>query len=142
MTMPVMLDTGPLGMIVHPRCNLEIVDWFNTLLRADVPIILPEISDYELRRNLLLEGLIVSIKRLDQLKETLIYFPLTTEIMLRAARLWAEARKQGRPTATPAALDGDVILASQAIQAGAIIATENIGYLSQFTDARYWKNIR
>ena len=27
MTIPVMLDTGPLGMIAHPRRNLEIADW-------------------------------------------------------------------------------------------------------------------
>lgn len=55
-------------------------------------------------------GSTVSIRRLDALKETLAYAPLTTETMLRAARLWAEARKQGRHTTSQERLDIYVVL--------------------------------
>ena len=102
---------------------------------------LPEITDYEVRRNLLLEDLTVSLERLDDLKAQLRYLPLTTEIMLDAARLWAEARKRGRPTGDPRELDGDVILAAQTPAVGCIVVTDNIGHLSQFVEARTWQGI-
>jgi len=104
-------------------------------------VILPEITDYELRRNLLLENLTSSLQRLNQLREQLFFLPLNSETMLLASQLWAEARKRGHPTADPKALDGDVILAAQALQSRALIATENVGHLSLFTEARHWKTI-
>jgi predicted nucleic acid-binding protein len=87
-----------------------------------------------------------SIRRLDQLKSLLSYLPITTSVMLKAAELWAEARRNGYPTADPKALDGDVILAAQAILAvedenEVLIATTNAGHLARFTDARDWRSI-
>jgi hypothetical protein len=49
------------------------------------------------------------------LKAALRYLPITTEVMLQAAAFWAQMRRQGQPTAIDAALDGDVILAAQAV---------------------------
>jgi predicted nucleic acid-binding protein len=141
MTNAVMLDSGPLGRIAHPRPNREIAEWLEKLLDSGVAVIVPEIADYEVRRNFLLEGLTKSVARLDQLKEALIYQPLTTEVMLRAAQIWANARRTGMPTADDKELDGDVILAAQAEQAGAIVATENVGHLSRFVDAQSWRDI-
>jgi len=48
-----MLDTGPLGKIAHPRVDPAIVAWLESLLRDSVEVIIPEIADYELRRELL-----------------------------------------------------------------------------------------
>jgi predicted nucleic acid-binding protein len=136
-----MLDSGPLGKIAHPRPNPEIVAWLNQLLDANETIVIPEITDYEVRRSLLLSGLTKSVARLDQLKHVLVYRPITTSIMLKAAELWADARKRGKPTADLKELDGDVILAAQALQVNAIVATENVGHLSLFVEARHWKEI-
>jgi hypothetical protein len=66
--------------------------------------------------------------------------------MLKAAELWAAARRAGIPTAPPDALDGDVILAAQAIlSAGAgnivTVATDNVGHLARFVDAQSWEKI-
>jgi len=137
----VVLDSGPLGRIAHPRPNPDIAEWLRQILSAGVEVIVPEIADYEVRRNLLLEGLMTSVMRLDSLKERLTYLPLNTPTMLRAAELWASARKQGRATADPKELDGDVILAAQAESVGAVVATENVGHLSLFIDARGWREI-
>ena len=71
---------------------------------------------------------------------------MTTEVMLLAAQLWAQARMRGRPTSEANALDGDVILAAQAILEASegnqvVIATTNVGHLSQFVDASEWRLI-
>jgi predicted nucleic acid-binding protein len=137
----VILDSGPLGKIVHPRPHADIANWLDGLLAAGIEIIIPEIADYEVRRELLLAGLTTSVQRLDELKEALTYSPLTTPIMLRAAELWAEARRLGRLPADPKELNGDMILAAQAESVGAVIATENVGHLALFADARHWKDI-
>ena len=142
MTKPILLDSGPLGRIAHPRPNPEIAEWFERVLDSGAAVMLPEIADYEVRRSFLLAGLSRSVDRLDRLKEVLIYLPLTTDIMLRAAELWAKARRSGHPTADPKELDGDVILAAQAEKAGAVVATENIGHLSLFVEAKDWRDIQ
>lgn len=108
-------------------------------------ILIPEIADYEVRRELIRAGKQRSVRQLDQLKAALEYIPLTIEMMLKAAELWAEVRQQGQPTADPSALDGDVILAAQAMiiaqqrQQEIMIATTNVGHLSRFTIAQHWQ---
>ncbi len=138
MIKPWVLDTGPLGRLTHPARNPQIVIWLERQLAGGVSIIIPEIADYELRRSLLLENLERSIARLDKLKTMLVYLPITTSVMLRAAELWAEARQRGRPTADPQALDGDVILAAQTLSVNGRVATENVGHLSLFVEAADW----
>lgn len=101
----------------------------------------PEIADYEVRRELLRAGKVKGLSRLDVIKNSVGYLPLTTSIMLKAAELWAEARRRGMPTADPKALDCDVILAAQALEFGGVVATENVGHLSRFVDARPWRSI-
>jgi len=146
-----MLDTGPLGMVTNPKTSSAICQecklWLDDLALKGYEVMLPEIADYELRRELLRVGKVAGIRRLDQLKAAITYRPITTEVMLKAAELWAEARRRGRPTADPKALDGDVILAAQAtlvVDEGneVIVATTNVGHLSQFVDAREWRLIQ
>jgi len=101
MTKLYMLDASPLGKIAHAKAKPEISEWFKRIMASGARIIIPEIADYEVRRSLILEGLKKSIIKLDNLKETVEYLPITTEVMLKAANLWAEARKKGNPTADP-----------------------------------------
>jgi hypothetical protein len=74
------------------------------------------------------------------------YAPITTDVMLRAAELWAAARSAGLPTAGPDALDGGCILAAQAqLSVGpgdtVTVATDNVAHLSRFIDAELWETI-
>jgi predicted nucleic acid-binding protein len=78
---------------------------------------------------------------LEVLKSGLRYLPLTTTDFLQAAGLWAAARKGGMPTADPREIDCDVLLAAQAIASGGIVATENVGHIGRFVEARHWRDI-
>lgn len=121
MTQIVLLDSTPVGLITNPKATplaIECQQWLESLLDRGFQVVLPEIIDYEIRRELLRVNKIKSIRRLDELKSVLTYLPITTEVMLEAAQMWAQVRQQGKPTADNKALDGDVILAAQAILIG------------------------
>jgi len=70
--------------------------------------------------------------------------PLSTEAVRLAAEPWARVRREGRPTASDAALDGDALVAAQAILLGddVVVATDNINHISRFITADNWKNIK
>ena len=98
MSVVVLLDAGPLGLATNPtgmpeaaQCN----QWLQSLLLRGVSVLVPEIADYEVRRELLRIGSGRAIAKLDQLKATIDYLPITTEVMLQAAEFWARARQQG-----------------------------------------------
>jgi predicted nucleic acid-binding protein len=143
----VVLDASPIGLLCHPRKLPEAVacrQWVDDLLRAKRRVIVPEIGDYETRRELIRLNSIKSLGILDQLPLKLEYLPLTTAHMRHAAEMWAQARRAGKPTAAKDALDADVILAAQALglNVPVIVATENVGHLAPFVAADSWRNIR
>jgi predicted nucleic acid-binding protein len=142
----VYLDTSILGKIAHPRMSPEVYAWLGRIESAEIELRIPEISDYEVRRNFLCEGMDESLQRLNALKDIFVYEPITTQVMLQAAEFWAEARKAGRPTASRKALDGDAILAAQAKQCcdarcEVVVATEDVGDLTRYVCAKHWKDI-
>jgi predicted nucleic acid-binding protein len=109
-------------------------------------VCIPEIADYEVRRELLRLDSKKALSRLDSLKEEIEYVPLSTRAMRQAAAFWAQARRAGKPTADPHALDGDVILCAQAHVAvdegdDCVVATTNPGHLSRFVTAELWRDI-
>ncbi|MYC95529.1 MAG: type II toxin-antitoxin system VapC family toxin [Caldilineaceae bacterium SB0661_bin_32] len=111
---------------------------------ACIRVIIPEIADYELRRELLRANKTKGIAQLDALENLLEYMPITTNAMHQAAAFWAQARKQGQPTAGDKTIDGDMILAGQAAAldvADFVIATTNVGHLTRFVPADLWQNI-
>lgn len=74
------------------------------------------------------------------------YIPITTEVMLKAAEFWAQARQQGQPTSDDKSLDADVILAAQAAIISTqgkdvVIATANVSHLTRFVQAKVWNEI-
>ena len=71
MIKPAIIDTGPLGKIAHPRPNREIAVWLQQMLEAGNTVMIPEIADYELRRNLLVEELDESVRRLEWVRENI-----------------------------------------------------------------------
>lgn len=141
----IVLDSGPLGLISHPRPSHDILVWLTRLIAAGKVVYVPEIADYEVRRELLRAGRVKGLRRLDQFKSNLSYLRITTEAMLKAAEFWADARKHGRQTAHDKALDADMILAAQAATCSTIsvvIASMNPRHLSRFIAAENWEDIK
>jgi len=107
-------------------------------------VIIPEIADYEVRRELLRANKAAGLARLDRLSSLLEYLPLTTAAMRQAAHFWALARQQGMPTAGDKAIDGDMILAGQAATLAAseiVVATTNVDHLARWVPADDWRNL-
>jgi len=121
-------------------------NWLRGVVRAGAAVVIPEICDYEVRRELLRSRKMEGVRRLDSLKSSFLYLPLTTAMMLRAAQYWAEAQNMGKPTAEDARLDCDMILSAQAYELGrggdeVVIATTIVRHLDLFAQARHWKEI-
>ncbi len=143
----ILLDSGPLGLITNPKLSPESVactQWLQNNITTGNRVIIPEIADYEVRRELLRADKVKGIARLDNLAKSIEYLPLTTDAMRQAAKLWSQARQQGQPTAGDKTIDGDMILVAQGMMIGipdVVIATTNIGHLSRFINAQLWQDI-
>ena len=136
MSRVVLLDTGPLGQVTHPKRDSVITDWLQSLRSESTELRVPEVADYELRRELLRAGKTKSINRLNQIVRYIL-IPIDSETMRMAAELWANIRREGQPTASNDSLDGDVILAAQAIlQLNnfdlVVVVTTNFNHISRF----------
>jgi predicted nucleic acid-binding protein len=131
-----LLDTHPLSQVTHPKVDPRIQIWLQSLRKDQITIRIPEIADCELRRELLRQRKHKSIDRLNKLSQIYL-IPITPETMQKAAELWAWVRNQGKPTASKDSLDGDVILAAQAIIQlrsfkEVIIVTTNLKHILRF----------
>lgn len=147
----IVLDAGPLGLLMQRR-GLPVAEvsrsWAARRVGKGDSVLVPEIADYEVRRELLRLNHDQAIQRLDSFNTAFAgrYLPLTTASVWRAAELWADVRKRGVPTADPKELDADVIVAAQCLTSGfpiadLIVATTNPVHLARFVTAELWQNI-
>jgi hypothetical protein len=145
----VVLDSGPLGLVTGPR---RLADanacraWLETLLTAGIAVRVPDIADYEVRRELIRARRVSGVQQIDLLRARIGHLAVTSETLFLAAEFWADLRQHGLPTAHNAALDGDVILAAQAalllaMGHSVVIATTNVGHLARLVPADRWQNI-
>ena len=144
----VLLDATPLGILANPKRTSDVLAcrlWAAGLSAAGCRLIVPEVTDYEVRRELLRLVKTRSIAALDALAIQFEYLPIHTPAFRKAAELWADARRRGRPTADPHALDGDVLLAAQALTLPAagplVVATGNQAHLSRYVAAELWSSV-
>jgi predicted nucleic acid-binding protein len=147
----VFLDSEPLGLASKQpgRPDADTCrNWLSTLELAGALVLIPEIADYEVRRELVRVGASAGLRRLDALLGRFTLLPLERPALIRAAELWAHVRNAGWPTADPHALDADAILAGQALTAAGpgdtvVVATANVRHLGRFPgiDARPWTAI-
>jgi predicted nucleic acid-binding protein len=144
----VVLDSNVLGLVSNPNVSAEGLackDWLNGLLQRETTVAIPEIVDYELRRELIRANKLRGLRSLDAFKLRFLYVPINTEMMLLAAQIWAQARQRGFPTASSESLDADVILAAQSLVVAEkldldlTIATTNVRHLARLAPAKDWR---
>ena len=151
MTRAILLDAGPLGLLTNPKNTPEpraMTRWALDIMAAGHRLIVPAIADYEVRRELERVGQRRGLAQLDAFNAARSdrYLALTDDALRLAAKLWAQARNAGMPTADPKELDCDVLIAAQALTMGVptsdlVIATTNVGHLARFVPADLWTNI-
>lgn len=150
MSRVIVLDSSPLGLLFqrpgYPRAD-ECRRWLARHVAANTEVIVPEIVNYELRRELIRLGHKRALNALAAFNQVSGRFlPITSDAMDLAAELWAGARTRGKPTADVHALDIDVILAAQVLTKGFqpgsfVVATTNVSHLAQFVPAEVWDQI-
>lgn len=156
----VLLDSGPLGLVSHPRATPDAgacKAWLSQLLAQNHTVLLPEIVYYETRRELRRAELksgapSPGLANMEAFAVNAGIVPLTFAALQLASEFWATARNNGSAGAPDLALDADVILCAQAKilnpdswgarGARVVIATTNVKHLVSFADADHWQNIR
>jgi predicted nucleic acid-binding protein len=133
-----LLDTGVLGQVCHPRKYNDVRAWFRRAVEEH-ELLLSELADYELRRELLRIDSRTSLRRLDELTRELQYVPVTTATWRATARLWADQRRAGRPTGE--GLDGDLLLTVQARDELAAVVTHNEKHFAGLVDVYAWASV-
>jgi hypothetical protein len=74
MSAVLVLDTGPLGLVTNPKLSgesLACYEWLEGLVAQERRILVPEIADYEIRRELLRAGKTRGVRRLEIVTATL-----------------------------------------------------------------------
>lgn len=72
MSTTILLDTGVLSLITNPRLSSESIacnQWLQTHITLDNHAIIPEIADYEIRRELLRANKRKGLARLDRFSQ-------------------------------------------------------------------------
>jgi predicted nucleic acid-binding protein len=149
----IVLDTFPLSSTAKrvpaqgadPTVLDECHTWIRNRIAAGDRVVVPAIAYYETLRELERLGATAQIGRLRTFCRAVSgrYLPLTDADLELAAVLWARARNSGKTTASPDALDGDVILAAQVLNlalppSDVVVATTNVDHLSLFVPAKHW----
>jgi hypothetical protein len=133
----------------HPSTTLDLCHtWVKDCIQARNRIVVPAIVYYETLRELERLDAVGQIARFRAFCFAVPdrYLSITDADIDLAAKLWGQIRNAGLPTASPEALDGDVILAAQVLGSGVpmsdiIVATTNVDHLSRFVAADNWTNI-
>lgn len=117
-----LIDSGPLGDIIKPHPSADVVRWVHFVKENKIALRVPEIIDYELRRELILQGLkgnsdsYKSIGNLNKYRRTKRFIPLEPSVTLTdACDIWANLRNNNQGTADIKNIDVDVILVTQAL---------------------------
>ena len=147
----IFLDAGVVGLLCSSLTKPYVAAcdaWLKRQIVNGALVYIADLTDFEVRRELLRIRATAELRRLDDLRTTIDTIRVDPPAWFRAAEFWAIVRQAGLPTAAPDALDGDAILAAVVGTAPqpddqATVATTNVGHFARFPgiDARRWEDI-
>lgn len=118
--MPYLLDTNVVTQIL--KRNTRVAERYRHALERGEQICLSAVVYYEVKRGLLHVGATKQLHQLDEdFRNVLQWAAVSDATWDRAAHLWAECRRQGKPHDD----DGDLLIAAQAHLSGAVVVTRN-----------------
>jgi tRNA(fMet)-specific endonuclease VapC len=124
--MPYLLDTNVVTQLL--KRNPRVVERYRDALERGEQVYLSAVVYYEVKRGLLHVAATKQLHQLDaDFRNVLQWAPVSDAAWDRAAYLWAECRRQGKPHDD----DGDLLIAAQVQLLGAVVVTRNI---RDFTD--------
>lgn len=81
------------------------------------------ITRYEILRGLKVKNAITQLASFERLCETCLVVPLTDEVVVQAATIYAGLRERGEPIG-----DADILIAASALVHGCVVVTNNDDY--------------
>jgi tRNA(fMet)-specific endonuclease VapC len=113
-----LLDTDTLSSIL--RGTPAVVARSRDYLAEHRAFALSIITRYEILRGLKAKGATAQVQAFDRFCETSLILPLTDEVVVKAAEIYATLRKRGQPTG-----DADILIGASALTHGFGIVTNN-----------------
>lgn len=118
--MPYLLDTNVVTQLL--KRTPRVVETYRLALGRGEQVYLSAGVYYEVKRGLLHVGAAKQLRQLDEnFRNVLQWAPVSDATWDRAAYLWAECRRQGKPHDD----DGDLLIAAQAYLLEAMLVTRN-----------------
>jgi len=151
--MRLLLDTNILKRLCHPSTHRDVQSWFERALQyasvtPDSGVFVSAVAEYELRRGYHWkldkhDDERKSLARLGDFCSLLGVQPVTNQVFLDAALLWAQARRGGYSTAAEDRVDWDVVLAAHGRELRAVVVTSNSKHFSRYgIEARDWDQVQ
>ena len=134
--MPYLLDTNVVTQLL--KRTPPLVEKYRHALERGEQVYLSAVVYYEVKRGLLHLGAARQLRQLDEdLRNVLQWAPVSDAAWDRAAYLWAECRRQGKPHDD----DWDLLIAAQAHLLEAVVVTRNTRDFIDFQiSTENWEN--
>jgi len=119
---PCLLDTDILSEIFKGR-NQDITDNANAYLKVHGGFAISAFTQYEVVRGLRWLKATTKLVAFERLCQAMTIYPVSVDVLDRAADLWADGATQGKPK-----MDADIIIAATALVHGRELVTGNIAH--------------
>lgn len=127
------IDTDVLSALM--RQETVVVSRARAYLADQGSLSISIITRFEILRGLYAKGAARQIAAFRSLCESSVVLPLSDEVVVRAAEIYAELKAKGRPMS-----DADILIAATALEHGAGVATGNVSHFRQVSglDVENW----